>query len=159
MDESKTYEEMQRAAAQALNSETALSAAPAYSIQRRYPRIRCFLAVQLRFVGNQGMLVGKLSDVSLGGCGIESPHPVAIDTQVTLCPLDANGEFWVDGAVVNMRLVEGAARYHMGVRFFDENAALAPAIEKFVRFVEQASAKQKPSGSYLETLARRTDWE
>jgi c-di-GMP-binding flagellar brake protein YcgR len=123
----------------------------AYPAQRRHPRVRCFLAVQLRPADDQNLLVGKLSDVSLGGCGIESPTPVKSGSQVALCPLAAAGALWVEGIVVNTRLAEGATGYHIGVRFHDEDAP-THNVKEFVRFVEEASAKQRPSNFYLNRL-------
>jgi len=126
----------------------------AYTEQRRHPRVRCFLAVQLRPADDQNLLVGKLSDVSLGGCGIESPTAVKAGSHVALSPLAAAGTLWVEGVVVNTRLAEGATGYHIGVRFHQEDAP-TDNVREFVRFVEEASAKQGPVNFYLNTLASR----
>lgn len=120
--------------------------------RRRYPRIKCFLAIQLR-PADQGLLLGKLSDVSLGGCGVESSTPVPHGTRVAVCPLAAAGEFWVEGVVVNTGLVEGAPLYRIGVRFHEDDIP-TPNVKKFVRFVEAAAAKPEPSDSYTQRLAR-----
>ncbi len=124
----------------------------AYPEQRRHPRVRCFLAVQLRPADDQNLLVGKLSDVSLGGCGIESPTPVKPGSQVALCPLAAAGALWVEGIVVNTRLAEGATGYQIGVRFHEEDSP-TNSVKEFVRFVEEAASKQQPSNLYLNRLA------
>ncbi len=77
----------------------------------------------------------------LGGCGIESPTPVKPGSQVALCPLAAAGALWVEGVVVNTRLAESATGYHIGVRFHEEDAA-TDNVKEFVRFVQEAAAKQ-----------------
>jgi len=129
--------------------------APGYVEQRRFPRVRCFLAVQMRSANDKSLMVGKLSDVSLGGCGIESPTPVQTGFQVAICPLASNGALWVEGVVVNTRLAEGAAGYHMGVRFLDQEISSSPSnIKEFVRFVEKAAEKQSVPETYMSRLAR-----
>ena len=123
-----------------------------YLEQRRHPRVRCFLAVQVRPADDQNLLVGKLSNVSLGGCSIDSPTPVKAGCQVALSPLSAAGSLWVEGVVVNTRLSESAIGYHIGIRFLGEDAP-NQSVKEFVRFVEDASAKQGTMNSYLNGLA------
>ena len=121
----------------------------AASAPRRYPRVRCFLAVQLRAADDQGMLLGKLSDVSPGGCGVESANPVKTGTPIALSPLASDGSLWVQGVVVNTRLSEGAGSFCIGVRFLEESPSTVHNVQEFVRFVEETTAKQAPQDPYL----------
>jgi hypothetical protein len=123
--------------------------------ERRHPRIKCFLAVQLRPADDQSLRLGKLSDVSLGGCGVESANFVDVGTRVALCPLAADGTLWVQGVVVNIRVAEFGAGYHIGVRF-QEGDASAPTqnVLEFVRFVEETAARQDLQETYLGRLTR-----
>jgi len=126
-----------------------------YAAQRRHPRIRCFLVVQLRPADHQSLLLGKLSDVSLGGCGVESPASIPTGSKVAISPLAAAGALWVEGVVVNTRLAEGAAGFHIGVRFLGADASSSAGnIQQFVRFVEDATRKTTPADSYLKRIAR-----
>jgi hypothetical protein len=117
--------------------------------QRRYPRIKCFIAVQMRPESDHGLVLGNLSDVSLGGCGVEGANHVGEGTQVALCPLTAAGELWVKGVVANSRFSEGTGSFHLGVRFLEEcPASLDHNIQGFVDFVEQAATRQNSGGGY-----------
>jgi len=121
--------------------------------QRRYPRIKCFIAVQMRPESDHGLVLGNLSDVSLGGCGVESANHVLNDTPIALCPLTSAGELWVKGVVVNSRFAEGTGSFHLGVRFLEEvTPSLEHNVKAFVDFVEQAAARQSSGGPYLRKL-------
>jgi c-di-GMP-binding flagellar brake protein YcgR len=157
MDELKMHES-QAPAAPALSPATETVAQPAsvpppqsYADQRRHPRVRCFLAVQLRPADDQSLLLGRLSDVSLGGCGVESPTSVKTGSKVSLCPLSSAGELWVEGVVVNVRMAENAAGFNIGVRF-DEPESPPPNVTEFVRFVKETAARQPSPVSYLSRL-------
>lgn len=121
--------------------------------QRRYPRIKCFIAVQLRPESDHGLVLGNLSDVSLGGCGVESAIHVPPSTPVALSPLTAAGELWVRGVVANSRFSEGTSSFHIGIRFLEESTPSAEhRPQEFVHFVEQAAAHQGPGEGYMNKL-------
>lgn len=120
--------------------------------QRRYPRIKCFIAVQVRPESDHGLVLGNLSDVSLGGCGIESAIHVPTSTSVALSPLSAAGELWVRGIVANSRFSEGTSSFHIGVRFLEESPlSTEHHPQEFVQFVEAAS-QHGPREGYLNKL-------
>jgi len=124
-----------------------------YAAQRRYPRIKCFIAVQVRPETDQGLVLGNLADVSQGGCGVESANHVPLGVPVALCPLTSAGEIWVKGIVVNSRFSDGTGSFHLGVRFLEE---LPPSdhhqIGAFVRCVEETVVRHNPGGPYLSKL-------
>jgi PilZ domain len=123
--------------------------------RRRYPRVRCFLAVQLQPIDDQSPLMAKLSDVSLGGCGLESPAALKVGSGVAICPLATDGALWVQGVVVYTGLLEGGGGYCIGIRFRDEQVppTLAHDVREFVRFVEGTVVNDEPQDLYLRRLA------
>ena len=124
-----------------------------YTTQRRHPRISCFIAVQMRPESDHGLVLGNLSDVSLGGCGVESANHVDAGIPIALCPLTAAGELWVKGVVANSRFSEGTGSFHLGVRFLEEcQPSLDHNIEAFVNFVEQTAARHVSGQPYLKGL-------
>ncbi len=124
-----------------------------HAAQRRHPRIKCFIAVQMRPESDHGLVLGNLSDVSLGGCGLESANHLGAGTPVALCPLTAAGELWVRGVVANSRFSEGSGSFHLGVRFLEEcPVSLDHNISAFVDFVEQAAARKSTEDPYLRKL-------
>jgi hypothetical protein len=99
---------------------------------RRYPRLRCFVAVLLRAKNPDLCLMGNLSTIGLGGCGIEMGPPVETGTRVEVAPLE-DERISVIGKVVNLRILAGKPGYGIGIEFTDADERKA----EFVRFVEE----------------------
>lgn len=51
--------------------------------RRRYPRVKCSISVELQREG-QPVIWGKASDLSLGGCFVEMPIPLPVDTRFAI---------------------------------------------------------------------------
>ena len=99
---------------------------------RRYPRLRCFVAVSLRAKGPDLFFMGNLSTMGLGGCGVERQTPVETGMRLEIVPLE-NERLSVIGNVVNLRILSGKPGYGIGIEFFDADKRKA----EFVKFVEQ----------------------
>jgi hypothetical protein len=121
---------------------------------RRHPRSKCFLGVELRSESNAGLLIGNLSDVSLGGCCVETNRLRECGTAVVITPLDADGMVCVRGVVVNTRFVEGSATFKIGVQFVAEGPTSSQSLQDFVQYVAEVAAKQRPevASTYLRWL-------
>jgi len=52
--------------------------------RRRHPRIKCFVAVELRVDETQNPIWGNLSNTSLGGCLVETASPVRPGAKVEI---------------------------------------------------------------------------
>ena len=99
---------------------------------RRYPRLRCFVAVSLRAKGPDLFFMGNLSTMGLGGCGVERQTPVETGMRLEIVPLE-NERLSVIGNVVNLRILSGKPGYGIGIKFSDADERKA----EFVKFVEQ----------------------
>ena len=100
------------------------------------------------------LVLGSLSDVSLGGCCVETPSPLSDGTEVAIRPLAANGLLWVKGIVVHTRMDEGTENFKIGIKLLEGDPVPSHNLEEFLRFVEENGAKQAPDGSaYLRRLA------
>jgi hypothetical protein len=122
--------------------------------ERRHPRAKCFLAVELR-LEEEGMLVlGSLSEVSLGGCCVETPTLLSGGTGVAISLLETNGLLWVNGIAVNARIAEGTGNLKIGIKFTEADPVPSHSLREFLRFVQENGAKQVPNdSSYLCRLA------
>src|ERR1700689_92640 len=69
--------------------------------RRRYPRMKCFVVVELRVAGPQTPFWGNLSNTSLGGCLVETPAIVAAGSQIEIGLWVTSGQMWVKGLVLN----------------------------------------------------------
>ena len=124
-----------------------------YGGARRHPRVKCFLAVQLRPEGEGWLVLGSLSDVSLGGCCVETPSLLSDGTGVAISPLEANGLLWVKGIAANTRVAEGTGNFKIGIKFLEADPPPSHTLQEFLRFVEENGTKQAPNdSSYLRRL-------
>jgi PilZ domain len=121
---------------------------------RRHPRVQCFLAVELRPEGEGTLVLGSVSDVSLGGCCVETPSLLRTSTAVAIRPLEANSLLWVKGIVLNTRMAEGTGNFKIGIKFLEADPVPPHSLQEFLRFVEENGTKQAPNdSSYLRGLA------
>ena len=124
-----------------------------FAVARRHPRAKCFLAVELRPEGEGKVVLGSLSDVSLGGCSVVTPSLLSDGTGVLIRLLEANGLPWVKGIAVNTRLAEGTGNFKIGIKFLETDPGASHSLQEFLRCVEENGAKQAPNdSSYLRQL-------
>jgi hypothetical protein len=124
-----------------------------YPVARRHPRAKCFLAVELRPEGEGTVVLGSLSDVSLGGCCVETSSLLSDGTGVAIRLLESNGLPWVKGIAVNTRLAEGAGNFKIGIKFLERDPVASHSLQEFLRCVEENGAKKAPNdSSYLRQL-------
>jgi hypothetical protein len=108
---------------------------------RRYPRLTCFIAVLVRATNPNLFLMGNLSTVGLGGCGVELKASVGVGTKVEVAPLE-NERLSVAGTVVNLRILSGKPGYGIGIEFTD-------AEEHVAELVQFAERRPKPTISNI----------
>ena len=63
------------------------------------------------------------SDVSLGGCCVETPTLLSGGTSVAISPLEANDLLWVTGIALNTRMAEGTGHFKIGIEFVEADPA------------------------------------
>jgi hypothetical protein len=67
--------------------------------RRRYPRIKAQVPIELHTEGSETPIRGSTSDLSLGGCYIETMFPFPVGTQLEM-KLQINGTLLVLATVV-----------------------------------------------------------
>ena len=120
---------------------------------RRYPRLRCFVAVLLRAKDPDLFLMGNLSSVGLGGCGVETGNPVEIGVTVEIASFE-DERISVIGDVVNRRFLVEKPGFGIGIEFLDASERKA----EFVKFVEEKSQVDDQEYWY-HTQMKRTEEE
>jgi hypothetical protein len=125
-----------------------------YAVARRHPRAKCFLAVELRPEGEGTLVLGSLSDVSLGGCCVETSSLLSHGTELAIRPLAANGLLWVKGISVHTSLAEGTGNFKIGIKFLEGDPVPSHSLQEFLRFVEESSTERVlDDSSYQRRLA------
>lgn len=122
------------------------------SDRRQHPRIKCFVAVELRLNGAQSPIWGNLSNTSAGGCLVETANPVGPGAQVEIGLWLPNGKIWVKGfALTGVVTSSGPAR-GVRLRFASMTAAERDNLRQFLKFVQETTRAFKSENSYIQML-------
>lgn len=121
--------------------------------RRRYPRIKCFVAVELKVDGSDVPVWGNLSNTSMGGCYIETVSPIKSGADVQIGLWVANGKLWVKGMILNGIVIKSNPAFGVRVRF-DLESAQRETLRQFLKFVETTSRAEQSERSYLQKLRK-----
>jgi hypothetical protein len=120
--------------------------------RRKYPRIRCYVAVEVRLGGCDTPIWGNLSNVSAGGCFVETLEPIPKGTALEIGLWVNNGKVWAKGIVVNGVVIQTNPCFGIRVRFTGMDADERDTLRFFLKFVE-ATTKPREQG-YAAQLRR-----
>ncbi len=122
------------------------------SDRRRHPRIKCFVAVELRVDETPTPIWGNLSNTSASGCLIETAQPVKTGAKVEIGLWVPNGKIWVKGfALSGVVSRTGPAK---GVRVHFEGMAQGERdnLRQFLRFVQDTTRGTQTENGYFQLL-------
>lgn len=121
--------------------------------RRRHPRLRCFVAVELRVDGAEVPIWGNLSNTSLGGCRVETSASVSGGAKVEIGLWVASGKIWVKGLALN-GIVSRSAPTAGGVRirFAGLEAVEKENLRQFLKYVQETARASSSEASYLQLL-------
>lgn len=122
--------------------------------RRRYPRIKCFVAVELRIEGCPTPIWGNLSNTSMGGCFVETISPVPTGKPVEIGLWVANGKLWVKGVALNGVVTQSNPCFGVRVRFSDLEPNARESLREFLKFVETTTRGYKTEHGYLAQLKK-----
>ena len=122
--------------------------------RRRFPRLKCFVAVELNVQGCTTPIWGNLSNTSLGGCFVETATPVPTGVNVEIGLWLANGKIWVKGLVLTGIVTSSSPSYGVRVKFGDMDISERESFREFLKFIEGSTRKYHNSHSYLAELKR-----
>jgi hypothetical protein len=122
------------------------------SDRRRHPRIKCFVAVELRVDEVPVPIWGNLSNTSVGGCLVETASPVKPGSKVEIGLWVPNGKIWVKGFVLSG--VVSRNRPASGVRVHFEGMAPTERenLRQFLKFVQDTTKASQVENGYLNLL-------
>ena len=120
--------------------------------RRRYPRIKCFVAVEMRLEGAESPLWGNLADTSIGGCFIETPAPVENGAALRIGLWLANGQLWVKGMVLNGIVTRSSPCFGVRVKFTGLDSTERGTLREFLRFIEKSMSQFQIEQGYVARL-------
>jgi hypothetical protein len=120
--------------------------------RRRHPRIRCFVAVELRVNDGDAPIWGNLSNTSMGGCQVETASQVNGGAKVEIGLWVASGKIWVKGLALNGVVTRSAPGAGARIRFAGMNPAEKENLRQFLKYVQETTKTSKNENSYLQLL-------
>jgi hypothetical protein len=122
--------------------------------RRRYPRMKCFVAVELRVDGSTTPVWGNLSNTSLGGGFVETATPVKTGVQLEIGLWVANGKIWVKGLILNGIVTRSNPSFGVRVKFDNMEASERETLRQFLKFVESTTKGYESQQGYLAQMRR-----
>ena len=122
--------------------------------RRRHPRMKCYVAVELRVEGSTTPLWGNLSNSSMGGCFVETAAPLASGTKLEVGLWVANGKIWIKGLVLNGIVTRTNPTVGARVKFADLAGIERETLRQFIKFIESSTESYQAQQGYLAQLKR-----
>jgi hypothetical protein len=122
------------------------------SDRRRHPRIKCFVAVELRVEEVSSPVWGNLSNTSVGGCLVETATPVKSGAKVEIGLWVPNGKIWVKGFALSGIVTRSGPATGVRVRFEGMPPAERDRLRQFLKFVQETTRASHSESSYLQLL-------
>jgi len=122
------------------------------SDRRRHPRIKCFVAVELRVDDSPNSIWGNLSNTSAGGCLVETASPVKPGAKVEIGLWVPNGKIWVKGFALSGVVTRSAPTNGVRLRFDNMSAGERDNLREFLKFVQDTTRVSQSEQNYLQLL-------
>ena len=122
--------------------------------RRRYPRMKCFVAVELRVDGSPTPVWGNLSNTSLGGGFVETVTPLKTGVKLEIGLWVANGKIWVKGLILNGIVTRSNPSFGVRLKFDNLEPAERETLRQFLKFVESTTKTYQSQQGYLAQMKR-----
>ena len=120
--------------------------------RRRFPRMKCFIAVELRVDGLSSPIWGNLSNASLGGCLVQTPEIVSSGVNLGVGLWVASGQIWVKG--IATKGISTTSNPTVRVKFNDMEMAEKETLRSFLQLVQNETKDYSSKYGYLAQLKR-----
>jgi hypothetical protein len=122
--------------------------------RRHFPRMKCFVAVELKLDGTTTPIWGNLSNTSMGGCFVETASPVPTGVNAEIGLWVANGKLWVKGMILNGIVTKSSPCFGVRVRFEEMDPVSRETLRQFLKFVETTTKGYRSQNGYLAQMKR-----
>ena len=122
------------------------------SDRRKHPRIKCFVAVELRVDDAPSPIWGNLSNTGAGGCLVETATPVKPGAKVEIGLWLPNGKIWVKGFALTGVVTRSGPANGVRVRFEGMAPEERDNLRQFLKFVQDTTRASHSENSYIQML-------
>lgn len=122
--------------------------------RRRYPRMKCFVAVELRLQSSSAPVWGNLANTSLGGCLVETANPLQVGAKLEIGLWVSSGKIWVKGLILDGVVDNTDPSFGVRVKFGEMEACERESLRQFLKYVEKETKDYHYQQGYLAQLKR-----
>src|SRR5579859_5357046 len=122
------------------------------SDRRKHPRIKCFVAVELRVDDAPSPIWGNLSNTGAGGCLVETANPVKPGAKVEIGLWLPNGKIWVKGFALTGVVTRSGPANGVRVRFEGMAPEERENLRQFLKFVQDTTRASHSENGYIQML-------
>lgn len=122
------------------------------SDRRRNPRIKCFVAVELRVDDSPNSIWGNLSNTSAGGCLVETATPVPPGAKVEIGLWVPNGKIWIKGLALTGIVTRSAGTNGLRIRFGSMSTGERDSLREFLKFVQETTRASHSGNGYIQMV-------
>jgi hypothetical protein len=120
--------------------------------RRRHPRIKCFVAVELRVNDSDAPIWGNLCNTSMGGCQVETAVQISGGAKLEIGLWVASGKIWVKGLALNGVVMHSAPAGGIRIHFAGMTPAEKENLRQFLKYVQETTRASKSQNSYMQLL-------
>jgi len=120
--------------------------------RRRHPRIKCFVAVELRVDEIPTPIWGNLSNTSVGGCLVETASPVRQGAKVEIGLWVPNGKIWIKSFALSGVVTRSGPANGIRLRFDSMAAEERDNLRQFLKFVQETTRGANAENGYFQLL-------
>lgn len=122
--------------------------------RRRYPRMKCFVAVELSVASDGPSIWGNLANTSMGGVFVETATPVIPGANVEIGLWLATGKIWVKGIVLSGVVTLSTPQIGVRIKFAEMPSAERETLRQFLKYIETQTKGASKEYGYLAQMKR-----
>lgn len=116
--------------------------------------MQCFVAVEIRVEGASAPIWGNLSNISPGGCFVETATPLHTGVKLNIGLWVANGEIWVKGLVLSGIVTRSNPCFGIRIKFANLESSERETLRQFLKYVESTAKSYQKQQGYLAQMKR-----
>ncbi len=120
--------------------------------RRRHHRIKCYVAVEIHVEGVKEPIWGNLSNVSRGGCMVETASIVPTGKALEIGLWVSSGKLWVKGVIITGIASPSSSAFGVRVKFSEEQLSENEHLREFLKFIENTTRKAHSGNAYIAQL-------
>lgn len=120
--------------------------------RRHHPRVRCYVAVELRVDDAEKPIWGNLFNTSVGGCLVETAEPVKSGAKVEIGLWLANGKIWVKGFALTGVVTRSTPSAGVRLRFDAMSSSERDNLRQLLKYVQENARAKRSESSYMQLL-------